>query len=98
MSEEVKFSPSEESKKVKAQFDQLVQLRNQKMQARSDVDRELNEIGTALLRLQGAYEMAMRILGKDTAGNELVVPQSPRKEEKQQVKETIPSNGKKKKK
>ena len=97
MSEEVKFSPTEESEKVKAQFDQLVQLRNQKMQARSDVDRELNKIGTALLRLQGAYEMAMRILGKDVAGNELVVPPSPKKEEKQKPQETIPGNGKKKK-
>ena len=92
MSEEVKFSPSEEATKVKAQFDQLVQKRDQLMKQRSDVDRGLNEIGTALLRLQGAYEMAMRILGKDTSGNELVVPPSPKKE----AKETIPSKKKKK--
>lgn len=96
MSEEVKFSPTEESEKVKAQFDQLVQKRNQLMQQRSEIDRGLNEIGTALLRLQGAYEMAMRILGKDVSGNELVVPPTPKKEEKQKPQETIP--GKKKKK
>ena len=65
------------------------------MKQRSDVDRALNEVGTNLLRLQGAYEMAMRILGKDVAGNELVVPPSPKKE-KEQVKETIPSKKKKK--
>ena len=92
MSEEVKFSPTEESEKVKAQFDQLVKQRDQLMKNRSEVDRGLNEIGTALLRLQGAYEMAMRILGKDVAGNELVVPPSPKKE----AKEVIPSKKKKK--
>ncbi len=93
MSEEVKFSPGEEARKVKAQFDQLVQQRDQRVKQRSEIDRALNEIGTALLRLQGAYEMAMRILGKDTAGNELVVPPSPKKEGK--PKETIPSKKKK---
>jgi hypothetical protein len=95
MSEEVKFSPKAESEKVKAQFDQLVQRRDQAMKQRSEIDRGLNEIGTGLLRLQGAYEMAMRILGKDVEGNELVVPLSPKKEEKQKPQETIP--GKKKK-
>ena len=86
MSEEVKFSPTEESEKVKTQFDQLVTQRDQLMKQRSEVDRGLNEIGTNLLRLQGAYEMAMRILGKDPAGNELVVPPSPKKEEKEKPK------------
>jgi len=95
MSEEIKFSPSEEATRVKAQFDKLVDQRDQLMKQRSEVDRALNEIGTGILRLQGAYEMAMRILGKDTAGNELVVPPSPGKE-KQKPEETIP--GKKKKK
>ena len=94
MSEEVKFSPSEESKKVKAQFDQLVQQRDQLMKQRSEIDRGLNEIGTNLLRLQGAYEMAMRSLGKDTAGNELIVPSTPKKEEKEKPRETIPSKKK----
>jgi len=97
MSEEVKLSPSEEAKKVEAQFNQLVQQRDQLMRQRSEVDRGLNEIGQALLRLQGAYEMAMRILGKDVAGNELVVPPSPGKEKKEPEK-TIPSKKKKKKK
>ena len=95
MSEEVKFSPQEESEKVKAQFDQLVTQRDQLMKQRSEVDRALNEIGTALLRLQGAYEMAMRILGKDTAGNELVVPPSLGK---QKPEETIPGKKGKKRK
>jgi len=94
MSEEVKLSPSEEAKKVEAQFKQVVEQRDQLMKQRSDVDRALNEVGTQLLRLQGAYEMAMRILGKDVAGNELVVPPSPKKE-KEQAKETIPSKKKK---
>jgi len=97
MSEEVKFSPQEESEKVKAQFDQLVKQRDQLMKNRSEVDRGLNEIGQALLRLQGAYEMAMRILGKDSAGNELVVPPTP-KQEKQKPEETIPGKKGKKKK
>ncbi len=92
MSEEVKFSPTEEAAKVKAQFDQVVQQRDQLVKQRSEIDRNLNNVGTAILRLQGAYEMAMRILGKDTAGNELVVPPSPKKE---QPKETIPSKKKK---
>ena len=92
MSEEVKLSPSEEAQKVETQFKQVVANRDQLMKQRSEVDRALNEVGTNLLRLQGAYEMAMRILGKDVAGNELVVPPSPKKE----AKETIP--GKKKKK
>ena len=93
MSEEVKLSPSEEAKKVEGQFKQVVAQRDQLMKQRSEIDRALNEVGTTLLRLQGAYEMAMRILGKDTAGNELVVPPTPKKE----AKETIPSNKKKKK-
>ncbi len=93
MSEEVKFSPTDEAKKVKTQFDQVVAQRDQLMKQRSEVDRNLNNVGTALLRLQGAYEMAMRILGKDTAGNELVVPPSPKK--KEEPKETIPSKKKK---
>ena len=92
MSEEVKLSPSDEAKKVEGQFKQVVAKRDQLMKQRSEVDRALNEVGQALLRLQGAYEMAMRILGKDVAGNELVVPPSPKKE----AKEVIP--GKKKKK
>ena len=92
MSEEVKLSPSEEAKKVEAQFNQVVDQRDQLMKQRSQVDRALNDVGTNLLRLQGAYEMAMRILGKDTAGNELVVPPTPKKE----VKEVIPSKKKKK--
>ncbi len=95
MSEEVKLSPSEEAKKVEDQFKQVVANRDQLMKQRSEVDRALNEVGTTLLRLQGAYEMAMRILGKDVAGNELIVPPSPKKE-KEQVKETIPSKKKKK--
>ncbi len=93
MSEEVKLSPSEEAKKVEGQFNQVVQKRDQLVKQRSEIDRALNEVGQTLLRLQGAYEMAMRILGKDVAGNELIVPPSPKKE----AKEVIPSNKKKKK-
>ncbi len=92
MSEEVKLNPSEEAQRVETQFKQVVANRDQLMKQRSEVDRALNDVGTQLLRLQGAYEMAMRILGKDVAGNELVVPPSPKKE----AKEVIP--GKKKKK
>lgn len=92
MSEEVKLSPSEEAQKVETQFKQVVANRDQLVKQRSEIDRGLNEVGQALLRLQGAYEMAMRILGKDVAGNELVVPPSPKKEPK----ETIPSKKKKK--
>ncbi len=95
MSEEVKLSPSEEAKKVEAQFKQVVANRDQLMKQRSGVDRDLNAVGQTLLRLQGAYEMAMRILGKDVAGNELVVPPSP-KQEKQKPEEKIPSKKKKK--
>ncbi len=94
MSEEVKFSPSEEAAKVKTQFDQVVSQRDKLVKQRSEIDRNLNEVGTAILRLQGAYEMAMRILGKDVAGNELVVPPSPKKE----AKEVIPSKKNQKKK
>ena len=83
MSEEVKLSPSEEAKKVEGQFKQVVANRDQLMKQRSEVDRDLNAVGQTLLRLQGAYEMAMRILGKDVAGNELVVPPSPKKEVKE---------------
>lgn len=85
MSEEIKFSPSDEAEKTKAQFDQLVQKRDQLVKQRSEVDRALNEVGAGILRLQGAYEMAMRILGKDVAGNELVVPPSPKKEAKKVI-------------
>ena len=92
MSEEVKLNPSEEAQKVETQFKQVVAQRDQLVKQRSEIDRALNDVGTQLLRLQGAYEMAMRILGKDVAGNELVVPPSPKKE----AKEVIP--GKKKKK
>lgn len=92
MSEEVKLSPGEEAKKVETQFKQVVAKRDQLVKQRSEIDRGLNEVGQTLLRLQGAYEMAMRILGKDTAGNELVVPPSPKKE----AKEVIPNKKKKK--
>ncbi len=94
MSEEVKLNPSEEAQKVETQFKQVVAKRDQLMKQRSEVDRALNEVGQALLRLQGAYEMAMRILGKDVAGNELVVPSSPKKE----VKEVISGKKNQKKK
>ncbi len=91
MSEEVKFSPTEEAEKVKTQFDQVVQKRDQLVKQRSEVDRELNEVSAAIFGLRGEYKMAMRILGKDPAGNELVVPPSPKKE----AKGTIPNNKKK---
>ena len=94
MSEEVKLSPSEEAQKVEAQFKQVVAQRDQLVKQRSEIDRALNDVGTQLLRLQGAYEMAMRILGKDVAGNELVVPPSPKKE----AKKVIPSEKNQKKK
>ncbi len=93
MSEEVKLSPNEEAQKVETQFKQVVAQRDKLVKQRSEIDRALNEVGQTLLRLQGAYEMAMRILGKDVAGNELIVPPSPKKE----AKEVIPSNKKKKK-
>ncbi|KKL78573.1 hypothetical protein LCGC14_2023510 [marine sediment metagenome] len=93
MSEEVKLSPNEEAQKVETQFKQVVVQRDKLVKQRSEIDRALNEVGQTLLRLQGAYEMAMRILGKDVAGNELVVPPSPKKE----IKEVIPSTKKKKK-
>ena len=95
MSEEVKLSPSDEAKNVKAQFDQLVEQRDKLMKQRSEIDRGLNDIGTALLRLQGAYEMAMRILGKDPAGNELIVPPSPGKEKKEPTETTVKKKKKK---
>ena len=93
MSEEIKLNPSEEAQKVETQFKQVVAQRDKLVKQRSEIDRALNEVGQTLLRLQGAYEMAMRILGKDVAGNELIVPPSPKKE----AKEVIPSNKKKKK-
>jgi len=93
MSEEVKLNPSVEAEKVKARFDELVGQRDQLMKQRSEIDRALNVTGEALLRLQGAYEMAMGIMGKDAAGNALVVPPSPGKEK---PKETTVKKKKKK--
>ena len=88
MAEEVKFDPSQEADKVKAQFEQLIQQRDQVMKQRSEADRKLNEIGANLARLQGAYEMAMKFSGKDAAGNELVIPPTPKKGDKKGPTET----------
>jgi hypothetical protein len=88
MSNEVGFNPEQQAKNLEARFNQLVQERNQMMQRRSEMDRRLNEIGMEILKLQGAYEMAMLAQGKDIEGNQLEVPPAPKKEEKKEVKET----------
>jgi len=78
MSEELKLNLDDAVEDVKKRFDAMESNRKALISRRSEIDKQLQEIGIEQIRLQGENKALMALMGKGPEGKLLKTPEEPK--------------------